>query len=283
MYRPTVINITSSSVTWSQTLSVSPSTLTAINSFSDYDGTNIHVVLPFPTEGFGLFVILQQSDGNVVNSLKQISSSNTLNIVSLNVDSDSVSWINSCVTATPFNCELIRYDKSTDTFINYQTTDAFFFKRVVMNSYFQGPHASGAVSESMVTNMDLFDTTYSTSTTSGFSNANSSFSIASGSFTLNSFSTSIAWSTSSTNAASTLSYTRTDIVYTRKSDDDLSDGEIAGIVIGSIAGVVIIGLVVFFGILICYKKGLLCFKKTPSKVTSINNTNSIETQRGIAS
>ena len=272
VYRPTLINITSSSVAWSDTLSVSPSTLTAINAFIDYDGARLHVALPFPADGFGLFVILEQSDGSLINSLKQVSSSNTLNLVSLNVDSDTITWINSCVTSDPFNCELIRYDGSTDTFTNYQTEGAYFFKRVVMNGYFQGPHANAAVSESMVTNMDLFDSTFSTSTTSGFSNANSSFSITSGSYTLNSFSTSITWSISSTNTASTLSYTRITTVYKRKSDDGLSDGEIAGIVIGSIAGVVIIGLVVLLAIFICYKKQLLCFKgdpKTESKPITV--------------
>ena len=71
----------------------------------------------------------------------------------------------------------------------------------------------------------------------------------------------------------TLNYTRSDKVFSRKSDDDdLSGGEIAGIVIGTIAGAIILGFIIFIGICICAKKRILCFKKHTQVSTKSPNT-----------
>ena len=123
VYRPSMINISDSTVTW--TKAITDGTAAGnLNAYSDYDGTNLHIGIPFTTVGYGLFVILEQSTGNVVNSMKQVTSSNTLIIASVTVDSNMKTAIVSCQFASPFNCEFIHYDKSSDTFTNYMITPA---------------------------------------------------------------------------------------------------------------------------------------------------------------
>ena len=95
VHKPSMINITDSTVMWSKTINVTTGLAYAVNSYSDYDGTNIHCGIPFAVLGYGLFVIIEQSSGNIVNSMKQVSSSNTLIMQSLHVDSNMMTWISS--------------------------------------------------------------------------------------------------------------------------------------------------------------------------------------------
>ena len=142
------------------------------------------------------------------------------------------------------------------------------------NNFFQAASASGAVIEARISNINLFNSTITTSTTSGLSDANSSFTIATGSLTFPSFTTT-AWMTASTNPAVALDYSRTENVFSgsNSEDDDLSEREVAGIVIGAVAGATIIGLLIFVGVCICVKKKWLCFKQAP-KVSAENQNNS---------
>ena len=176
---------------------------------------------------------------------------------------------------TPFTCELIKYDKSTDTYTNYQTTNAVFVNQIVTgnNNYWYGGRLANQISESLLSNRDLFPTSVTVTTSSGLSDANSTHTIVDGSLNAPSFVSSVL-TTSSTNPDSALNYTRMDTIYSKSKDDGLSDGEIAAIVIGSIAGVVIIGLGITILVIVAMKKKWCCFKKATMNDHHKNHQNS---------
>ena len=268
IFRPTMIDTSGSSVTWSNIININAggTSYFAQTSRSDFDGANLHIGIPFDRVANGLFMIIDQSSGNLVGNMKQVTVNSATDFTDLYVDANNVTWITTTDDDTS-NINLIKYDQSSGSFTTYTMQDASFLRVFVIptsNDYVLGyAWITRTVTEARLTNLDKFtEFSLTTSTSAGVSDANSTFTYTSGSFTLAAFNTT-AWTTSSTNAAGTLTYSRQDVVYgsssSGSSDDDLSDGEIAGIVIGTIAGVAIIGLAVFLGILICYKKGMLCF------------------------
>ena len=270
-YVPSVINISDSTVTWSKAISYASGSVYAFTAYSGYDGTYIHAGFPLQLNNnyYGVYVILEQSTGNLYGSIKQVSSSHSLFMLSLNVDSNNVSWIESCTIQgqSPTVCEIIKYDRSSDSFTNYQVTNIAFKIGFVDAS--NGNYIRSQSLETRESNIDLFNTTLTTSTTSGISDANSSFSIESGSLSNPSFTTTT-WTVSSTSTPTTLNYTRTDTIFSRSSsgDDGLSGGAIAGIVIGAVLGAILICLSTVCGIILCAKKGWLCFSSSTQAISA---------------
>ena len=90
--RPSMFNITTTSLSWSKQISCSSNCPVANEGFSDYDGTNIHSSFTFSTtNSYSLYIVLDRVTGNIVNSMKQ--TDDEIQVSSLYVDSNSIAWI----------------------------------------------------------------------------------------------------------------------------------------------------------------------------------------------
>ena len=208
IYYPTVINPINDSLIWiNQIYSASLDSI-IINGFSDYDGTNIHSAFTLSTSPvYSLLAIYEQSTGNVVNNLKDTNTGQDVQIGSIYVDSNSVTWLSFFHQSGSDYSELIKYDMTTDTFTTYQQTGAKYFYQYVNganNDYWYGVTSSLETTGALVENMGLASLiTVSTSTTIGLANS---------SFAMTNFNPSNynfyphTWSTGTSNPESDLAY-----------------------------------------------------------------------------
>ena len=139
--------------------------------------------------------------------MKNTNTGQDVQIGSLYVDSNSVTWLSFFHQSDSDYSELIKYDMTTDTFTTYQQTGAKYFYQYVNgsnNDYWYGVVSSLKTTGALVENMGLVSLiTVSTSTTIGLTN--SSFSITY-LFPTNVIFNSQQWSTATSNPESDLAY-----------------------------------------------------------------------------
>ena len=209
VFRPSMINVTSSTVLWSKQISCSSNCPVAYEAFSDYDGTNIHSSFSFSTTNtYGLYLILDRATGNIVNSMKQIDDENDFDITSLYVDSNSIAWISLISSSFPSYSKLIKYDASSDSYTTYKQTGALFLYQYVDSTnddYWYGVTITVNISESSISNMSQISTLSVEISTTGLTDANSSHTIIAGLLSPPSF-TSYTLDTSVDNPVSDLTY-----------------------------------------------------------------------------
>ena len=212
IYYPTVINPINDSLIWiNQIYSASLDSI-IINGFSDYDGTNIHSAFTLSTSPvYSLLAIYEQSTGNVVNNLKDTNTGQDVQIGSLYVDSNSVTWLSFFHQSGSNYSELIKYDMTTDTFITYQQTGAKYFYQYVdasNSNYWHGVVSTVKTTGVLIENMDIVSLINVTiSTTVGL--ANSSLNIINGNSSLSLSSSS--WNTGTPNPESDLDFNVSEI------------------------------------------------------------------------
>ena len=111
--------------------------LTSTNGFSDSDGTNIHSAYTLQdTPKYTIYFILDINTGSNITTVMRTDSDQDVEISSLYIDSNRVTWISLYTNASSGYSELISYDMSSGNSTTYkQTGVAYFYQSVDPNNY----------------------------------------------------------------------------------------------------------------------------------------------------
>ena len=111
--------------------------LASTNGYSDSDGTNIHSAYTIEdTPKYTIYFILDINTGSNVTTVMRTDSDQDVEISSLYIDSNGVTWISLYTNASSGYSELISYDMSSGNSTTYkQTGVAYFYQSVDPNNY----------------------------------------------------------------------------------------------------------------------------------------------------
>ena len=259
---------------WDQNITCSSSCSAVDYTHSDFESSQVHFAANLPSEGKVLMMVLGSISGNIVGSMKTTQTSQQLALGSLSADSNSMTWV-SVYSASSSYSELIKYDSANNNFTVYQQTGISYVLQHIdsnNNDNWLGLGKSSFVSNTTQACMSNVTGLTVSTTMSGLDDASSSFSIAKATFTQYSFTQETPTINSSiTSAASdmdcvyrgygepapnstnqtTTNQTTTNQTTTNQTnegnDDGLSAGEIIGLTLGPIFGLVlVIGIVLAF-------------------------------------
>ena len=149
------------------------------NGYSDSDGTNIHSAYTLEdSPKYTLYFVLNIDSGNNVTTVKRTNSDQDVEISSLYIDSNGVTWISLYTNSSPGYSELISYDMSSGNSTTYkQTGVAYSYQFVDPNNdnYWYGIAYEYDITEAKLNNMDYVNILNATTSSQGLIDADEDF------------------------------------------------------------------------------------------------------------
>ena len=173
--------------------------LSSTNGFSDSDGTNIHSAYTLQdSPKYTLYFVLDISTGSNVTTIKKTDSDQDVEISSLYIDSNGVTWISLYANTSPRYSELISYDMSSGNSTTYKQTGVAYLYQFVdpnNNNYWYGVALNTITTTAILDGMDYIDILNVTTTSGGLIDADEDFNTSTPFPTENSWVTETDWDT----------------------------------------------------------------------------------------
>ena len=153
--------------------------MASTNGFSDSDGTNIHSAYTLEdSPKYTLYFVLDIDTGSNVTAAKKTNSDQDVEISSLYIDNNGVTWMSLYTNSSPGYSELISYDMTSGNSTTYkQTGVAYFYQFVDPNNdnYWYGIAYEFYITEAKLNNMDYINILNVTTSSEGLIDADEDF------------------------------------------------------------------------------------------------------------